>query len=106
MIDDDELGLLGADQSGKLLDFAGTEQRRRLRLLHRDDAARADIEIDGGGEADSFGETRSRAALVRFVSLRSLLAVDVDDRCENDSARRLFTRKGLARIPGGTLLLS
>ncbi len=106
VIDDDKFGLLGADQSGKLLDLAGAEQCRRLRFLHRDDAAGANVEIDGGGETDGFGEARGRAPLLRFLSLRSFPAVEVDDRRENDGARRLFARKGLARILGGTLLLS
>ena len=62
MVDDDELGVLDADERGDLLHLAGTEQRCRTRFSHRHHEGRRDVQPDRLGEADGLGEARLAAA--------------------------------------------
>ncbi len=63
MIDDDELGVLGADETRELLDLASAEQSGRPWVRNGHEPARLDVEIDGGGETDRLIEARLRRSL-------------------------------------------
>src|SRR5690606_40872733 len=56
VIDDDELDLVLGDEVLQLRDLPGPEQRSRLRPGDRNDQFRADLEIDGLGNACGPGQ--------------------------------------------------
>jgi hypothetical protein len=66
-----DVGVMGFDQSGKLVDLAGAKVRRRPHRAEHDDARLHDLKIDGAGKADSFVETRRRRAVVGIGVRRS-----------------------------------
>ena len=69
MIDDDELGVLGADETRELLDLAGAEESGRPWVRNGHEPARLHIEIDGGGKTDRLIEARLRRSLGRSPHL-------------------------------------
>ena len=60
MIDDHETRFFGAHEAFEFLDLARAEQRGRLRIRHRHEATRLDVEIDRGGKPYRFSEPRLR----------------------------------------------
>jgi len=84
MIDDDEADLLLLDERLQLFDLAGAEQCRRLRLRHRDDRARDDVEIDGRSEALGLDEAILVGALHALRDLGGNVALPEDG---NEDAR-------------------
>jgi hypothetical protein len=87
VIDDDELGFLGAHEACEFLDLTRAEQRRGSWARHRHKPARLDVEVDRRGEANGLlepcllGTERSASARRRrhFFTLRL-----GEHRCQHD----------------------
>jgi hypothetical protein len=107
VIDDNELGVLGADETRELLDLAGAKQSGRPWVRHWHEAARLDVKIDGSGETDCFIETGLRRSLGRPSPFRgpSPSPLQVENRRQyHRSCAAIFTRA--RRVAWGSPLLA
>ena len=109
MIDDHKLGVLGADQSGKLFDLARAEQSRWPRLWHRHEPARAHVEVYCRGEACRLVETELRRPVGTLRPRRRLGAAtraSADHGREHHRLNAARPRRAFRSAPRPLLLLA